>query len=109
MATFAGPTSPTALSALAPSITNLAAAQRAKSQAAAGLMNTLGVQFEKQKQQEAKRQKNEAALEIAKGLIADPAFRRQMPGVTDAAGLVKVAGAENVLDFGMKTQQGCKG
>ena len=28
-----------------------------------------------------------------------------MPGVTDAAGLVKVAGAENVLDFGMKTQQ----
>lgn len=105
MATFAGSTSPAALAALAPSITNLAAAQRAKSQAAAGLMNTLGVQFEKQKEQEAKRQKNEAALEIAKGLIADPAFRRQMPGVTDAAGLVKVAGAENVLDFGIKTQQ----
>lgn len=105
MATFAGRTSPTALAALAPSITNLAAAQQAKSQAAAGLMNTLGVQFEKQKEQEAKRQKNEAALEIAKGLIADPAFRRQMPGVTDAAGLVKVAGAEKVLDFGMKTQQ----
>lgn len=105
MATFTGRTSPTALAALAPSINNLAAAQRAKSQAAAGLMNTLGVQFEKQKQQTAKREKNEAALEIAKGLIADPAFRRQMPGVTDAAGLVKVAGAENVLDFGMKTQQ----
>jgi hypothetical protein len=105
MATFTGRTSPTALAALAPSITNLAAAQRAKSQAAAGLMNTLGVQFEKQKEQAAKREKNEAALEIAKGLIADPAFRRQMPGVTDAAGLVKVAGAESVLDFGMKTQQ----
>lgn len=105
MATFAGRTSPTALAALAPSITNLAAAQRAKSQAAAGLMNTLGVQFEKQKEQTAKREKNEAALEIAKGLIADPAFRRQMPGVTDAAGLVKAAGAENVLDFGIKTQQ----
>ena len=105
MATFSGRNSPTALAALAPSINNLAAAKRAKSQAAAGLMNTLGVQFEKQKQQTAKREKNEAALEIAKGLIADPAFRRQMPGVTDAAGLVKVAGAENVLDFGMKTQQ----
>ena len=105
MATFSGRTSPAALAALAPSINNLAAAQRAKSQAAAGLMNTLGVQFEKQKEQAAKREKNEAALEIAKGLIADPAFRRQMPGVTDAAGLVKVAGAENVLDFGIKTQQ----
>jgi len=105
MATFSGRNSPTALAALAPSINNLAAAKRAKSQAAAGLMNTLGVQFEKQKQQTAKREQNEAALEIAKGLIADPAFRRQMPGVTDAAGLVKVAGAENVLDFGMKTQQ----
>ena len=105
MATFSGRNSPTALAALAPSINNLAAAKRAKSQAAAGLMNTLGVQFEKQKQQTAKREQSEAALEIAKGLIADPAFRRQMPGVTDAAGLVKVAGAENVLDFGMKTQQ----
>ena len=55
MATFSGRTSPAALAALAPSINNLAAAQRAKSQAAAGLMNTLGVQFEKHKEQAAKR------------------------------------------------------
>ena len=105
MATFSGRNSPTALAALAPSITNLAAAKRAKSQAAAGLMNTLGVQFEKQKQQTAKREQNEAAQQVAEKLLQDPAFRRQAPGITDSASLVKLVGAENVIEYGMKTQQ----
>jgi len=105
MATFAGRTSPTALAALAPSITNLAAAQRAKSQAAAGLMNTLGVQFEKQKQQEARKQKNQAAQQVAEGLLKDEAFRRQVPGISTSADLVKLVGAENVIEYGMKSQQ----
>lgn len=105
MATFSGKNSPTALAALAPSINNLAAAKRAKSQAAAGLMNTLGVQFEKQKQQTAKREKNEAAQQVAEKLLQDPAFRRQAPGITDSASLVKLVGAENVIGYGMKTQE----
>jgi hypothetical protein len=105
MATFTGRTSPTALAALAPSITNLAAAQRAKSQAAAGLMNTLGVQFEKQKQQEARKQKNQAAQQVAEGLLKDEAFRRQVPGISTSADLVKLVGAENVIEYGMKSQQ----
>jgi len=105
MATFTGRTSPTALAALAPSITNLAAAQRAKSQAAAGLMNTLGVQFEKQKQQEARKQKNQAAQQVAEGLLKDEAFRRQVPGISNSADLVKLVGAENVIEYGMKSQQ----
>jgi hypothetical protein len=105
MATFAGRTSPAALSALAPSITNLAAAQRAKSQAAAGLMNTLGVQFEKQKEQEARKQKNQAAQQVAEGLLKDEAFRRQVPGISTSADLVKLVGAENVIEYGMKSQQ----
>jgi len=105
MATFAGRNAPTALAALAPSITNLAAAQRAKSQAAAGLMNTLGVQFEKQKQQTARREQNEAAQQVAEKLLQDPAFRRQAPGITDSASLVKLVGAENVIGYGMKTQE----
>jgi len=105
MATFSGRNSPTALAALAPSINNLAAAKRAKSQAAAGLMNTLGVQFEKQKQQTAKREQNEAAQQVAEKLLQDPAFRRQAPGITDSASLVKLVGAENVIGYGMKTQQ----
>ena len=105
MATFSGRNSPTALAALAPSINNLAAAKRAKSQAAAGLMNTLGVQFEKQKQQTAKREQNEAAQQVAEKLLQDPAFRRQAPGITDSASLVKLVGAENVIEYGMKTQQ----
>tara|TARA_R100001086_G_scaffold17365_1_gene8505 strand:+ start:5327 stop:7096 length:1770 start_codon:yes stop_codon:yes gene_type:complete len=105
MATFAGRNSPTALAALAPSITNLAAAQRAKSQAAAGLMNTLGVQFEKQKQQEARKQKNQAAQQVAEGLLKDEAFRRQVPGISTSADLVKLVGAENVIEYGMKSQQ----
>ena len=105
MATFAGRTSPTALAALAPSITNLAAAQRAKSQAAAGLMNTLGVQFEKQKEQEARKQKNQAAQQVAEGLLKDEAFRRQVPGISTSADLVKLVGAENVIEYGMKSQQ----
>jgi len=105
MATFAGRTSPTALAALAPSITNLAAAKRAKSQAAAGLMNTLGVQFEKQKQQEARKQKNQAAQQVAEGLLKDEAFRRQVPGISNSADLVKLIGAENVIEYGMKSQQ----
>tara|TARA_R100000995_G_scaffold82606_1_gene56740 strand:- start:3042 stop:4706 length:1665 start_codon:yes stop_codon:yes gene_type:complete len=105
MATFSGRTSPTALAALAPSINNLAAAKRAKSQAAAGLMNTLGVQFEKQKQQTAKREQNEAAQQVAEKLLQDPAFRRQAPGITDSASLVKLVGAENVIGYGMKTQE----
>lgn len=105
MATFSGRNSPTALAALAPSINNLAAAKRAKSQAAAGLMNTLGVQFEKQKQQTAKREQNEAAQQVAEKLLQDPAFRRQAPGITDSASLVKLVGAENVIGYGMKTQE----
>ena len=105
MATFAGRTSPAALAALAPSITNLAAAQRAKSQAAAGLMNTLGVQFEKQKEQEARKQKNQAAQQVAEGLLKDEAFRRQVPGISTSADLVKLVGAENVIEYGMKSQQ----
>ena len=105
MATFAGRNAPTALAALAPSIINLAAAQRAKSQAAAGLMNTLGVQFEKQKQQTARREQNEAAQQVAEKLLQDPAFRRQAPGITDSASLVKLVGAENVIGYGMKTQE----
>ena len=105
MATFAGRTSPTALAALAPSITNLAAAKRAKSQAAAGLMNTLGVQFEKQKEQEARKQKNQAAQQVAEGLLKDEAFRRQVPGISNSADLVKLIGAENVIEYGMKSQQ----
>ncbi len=105
MATFSGRNSPTALAALAPSINNLAAAKRAKSQAAAGLMNTLGVQFEKQKQQTAKREQNEAAQQVAEKLLQDPAFRRQAPGITDSASLVKLVGAENVIGYGMQTQQ----
>ncbi len=105
MATFSGRNSPTALAALAPSITNLAAAKRAKSQAAAGLMNTLGVQFEKQKQQTARREQNEAAQQVAEKLLQDPAFRRQAPGITDSASLVKLVGAENVIGYGMKTQE----
>lgn len=103
MATFAGRNSPAALAALAPSINNLAAAQRAKSQAAAGLLSTINTNMEKQREQEERKQKNQAALAIANDLIKDPAFKRQIPGVTDAAGLVKLAGAENVLDIGMKT------
>lgn len=105
MATFAGSTSPAALAALAPSITNLAAAQRAKSQAAAGLMNTLGVQFEKQKEQEARKQRNQAAQQVAEGLLKDEAFRRQVPGISSSADLVKLVGAENVIEYGMKSQQ----
>lgn len=105
MATFSGRNSPTALAALAPSINNLAAAKRAKSQAAAGLMNTLGVQFEKQKEQEARKQRNQAAQQVAEGLLKDEAFRRQAPGITDSASLVKLVGAENVIEYGMKTQQ----
>ena len=105
MATFSGRNSPTALAALAPSINNLAAAKRAKSQAAAGLMNTLGVQFEKQKEQEARKQRNQAAQQVAEGLLKDEAFRRQVPGISTSADLVKLVGAENVIEYGMKTQQ----
>ena len=103
MATFSGGTSPAALAALAPSINNLAAAQQAKSQAASGLLNTINTNMEKQREKEERKQKNQAALAIADKLIKDPAFKRQIPGVTDAAGLIKLAGAENVLDIGMKT------
>ena len=105
MATFSGRNSPTALAALAPSINNLAAARNAKSQAAAGLVKTMGVQFEKQREKEARKQKNQAAQQVAEKLLQDPAFRRQAPGITDSAGLVKLVGADNVVKFGLETQQ----
>lgn len=105
MATFSGRNSPTALAALAPSINNLAAAKNARSQAAAGLIKTMGVQFDKQKEKEARKQKNQAAQQVAEKLLQDPAFRRQAPGITDSAGLVKLIGADNVVKFGLDTQQ----
>ena len=105
MATFSGRNSPTALAALAPSINNLAAAKNARSQAAAGLIKTMGVQFDKQKEKEARKQKNQAAQQVAEKLLQDPAFRRQAPGITDSAGLVKLIGADNVVKFGLETQQ----
>ena len=93
------------MAALAPSINNLAAAKNARSQAAAGLIKTMGVQFDKQKEKEARKQKNQAAQQVAEKLLQDPAFRRQAPGITDSAGLVKLIGADNVVKFGLDTQQ----
>ena len=101
MATFTGRTSPAALAALAPSINNLAAAQRAKSQAAAGLLNTINLNIEKKRQLEERKQKNQAAQMVAEGLLKDPGFRRQVPGVTDSAELVKLVGADNVIKYGI--------
>jgi len=101
MATFSGGTSPAALAALAPSINNLVAAQRAKSQAASGLLNTINLNIEKKRQLEERKQKNQAAQMVAEGLLKDPGFVRQVPGVTDSAELVKLVGADNVIKYGI--------
>ncbi len=101
MATFSGGTSPAVLAALAPSINNLAAAQQAKSQAASGLLNTINLNIEKKRQLDERKQKNQAAQMVAEGLLKDPGFVRQVPGVTDSAELVKLVGADNVIKYGI--------
>ena len=105
MATFSGGTSPAALAALAPSINNLAAARNARSQSISGLMNTIGAGFERNKKQKQVKEKNEIAMGVAKGLLNDPNFQKSMPGITDAASLVKLTGADDIIKFGREQQQ----
>lgn len=105
MATFSGGTSPAALAALAPSINNLAAARNARSQSISGLMNTIGAGFERNKKQKQVKEKNEIAMGVAKGLLNDPNFQKSMPGITDAASLVKLTGADEIIKFGREQQQ----
>ena len=105
MATFSGGTSPAALAALAPSINNLAAARNARSQSISGLMNTIGAGFERNKKQKQVKEKNEIAMGVAKGLLNDPNFQKSMPGITDAASLVKLTGSDDIIKFGREQQQ----
>ena len=105
MATFSGGTSPAALKALAPSISNLAAARNARSQSISGLMNTIGAGLERNKKQKQVKEKNEIAMGVATGLLNDPSFRKSVPGITDPASLIKLTGADEVIKFGREQQK----
>jgi hypothetical protein len=105
MATFSGGTSPAALRALAPSINNLAAANRARSESISGLMRTIGVGLERKKKQNEIKEKNEIALGVAKELLNNDDFKKSVPGITNAADLIKLTSADDVIKFGREQQQ----